>query len=140
MPNVLPHLPTGVLASVDLPSYLPIFVVVLLAVNFAIINLVGTLLIGPKRGGKTKGASYESGMNAIGTARKRFNVRFYLIAMTFLVFDVEIIFLFPWAATFSNLRPMSEEGLVWLGRIGFFMFTTIVMYLYGRRKGVFNFD
>jgi NADH-quinone oxidoreductase subunit A len=132
--------PVSTLASVDLQSYLPIFIMVLLAVNFAIINLVGTLLIGPKRAGKTKGASYESGMNAVGTARKRFNVRFYLIAMTFLVFDVEIIFLFPWAATFSNLRPMSEEGLIWLGRIGFFMFTTIVMYLYGQRKGVFKFD
>jgi NADH:ubiquinone oxidoreductase subunit 3 (subunit A) len=80
----------------------------------------------------------ESGMAPIGTARKRFNVRFYLIAMTFLLFDVEIIFLYPWAVTFPNLTPRGSEGLIWLARIAFFMLTTIVMYLYGRRKGVFN--
>lgn len=133
-------MPNALLANVDLSTYLPIFVVVLLGIGFAVMNIVGTLLIGPRRGGATKGATYESGMKAVGTARKRFNVRFYLIAMTFLVFDVEIIFLYPWATTFSNLRPQSAEGAIWLGRIGFFLFTTVVMYLYGRRKGVFKFD
>ncbi|MFG0283921.1 MAG: NADH-quinone oxidoreductase subunit A, partial [Phycisphaerales bacterium JB039] len=76
----------------------------------------------------------------VGTARKRFNVRFYLIAMVFLVFDIEIIFLYPWAATFPNIDPQSDSGLIWLGRIFFFLFTTIVAYLYGLRKGVFRFD
>lgn len=129
------------LAETVLSSYLPVFVICLMAISFAAINIIGTLLIGPKRGGgKNKGDSYESGMKPVGTARKRFNVRFYLIAMTFLVFDVEIIFLYPWATTFSNLRPMSAEGAIFLGRIGFFMFTTVVMYLYGKRKGVFKFD
>ncbi len=128
------------LASVELGSYLPVFLIVMMAIGFASINIVGTLLLGPKRPGATKGSSYESGMSPVGSARKRFNVRFYLIAMTFLVFDVEIIFLYPWATTFANLKPMSEEGLIWLGRIGFFMLTTVVMYLYGRRKGVFQFD
>jgi NADH-quinone oxidoreductase subunit A len=79
-------------------------------------------------------------MDPVGTARKRFNVRFYLIAMVFLVFDVEIIFLYPWAVTFPSLTPMSSEGLVWLGRILFFLATTVVAYLYGFRKGVFKFD
>lgn len=131
----------SILAETQLSSYLPIFVICVMAVSFAAINIIGTLLIGPKRaGGKTKGEAYESGMKPVGTARKRFNVRFYLIAMTFLVFDVEIIFLYPWATTFSNLEPMSTEGAIWLGRIGFFMFTTLVMYLYGKRKGVFKFD
>ncbi len=128
------------LAETLLPSYLPIFLVIMMAIGFATINIIGTFLLGPRRAGATKGQSYESGMNPVGSARKRFNVRFYLIAMTFLVFDVEIDFLYPWATTFSNLRPMSTEGAIWLGRIGFFMFTTIVMYLYGRRKGVFKFD
>jgi NADH-quinone oxidoreductase subunit A len=79
-------------------------------------------------------------MNPIGTARKRFNVRFYLIAMVFLVFDVEIIFLYPWASTFPNLDPRDPDGIVWLFRILFFLFTTVVAYLYGFRKGVFRFD
>jgi NADH-quinone oxidoreductase subunit A len=101
---------------------------------------VGSIVLGPKRQGRVKSQSYESGMNPIGTARKRFNVRFYLIAMVFLVFDVEIIFLYPWAVTFPSLTPMSSEGLVWLGRILFFLATTVVAYLYGFRKGVFKFD
>jgi NADH-quinone oxidoreductase subunit A len=97
-------------------------------------------VLGPKRQGRVKSQSYESGMNPIGTARKRFNVRFYLIAMVFLVFDVEIVFLYPWATTFPNIAPMSSEGLIWLGRIFFFLFTTVVAYVYGYRKGVFQFD
>lgn len=128
------------LASVDLSSYLLIGMIVMMAVSFAAANLVLTMVIGPRREGARKGTAYESGMNPIGTARKRFNVRFYLIAMVFLVFDVEIIFLYPWAATFANLDPRSPEGLVWLGRIFFFLFTTVVAYLYGLRKGVFRFD
>ena len=104
------------------------------------INLVGTLIIGPRRLGANKGEAYESGMTPVGTARKRFNVRFYLIAMVFLVFDVEVIFLYPWAATFSNLDPESQSSAVWLVRILFFLFTTVVAYAYGYSKGVFKFD
>lgn len=129
------------LATTDLSTYLPVFLIITMAVTFAIANMVLTHLIGPRRQGKVKGQIYESGMNPVGTARKRFNVRFYLIAMVFLVFDVEIIFLYPWAATFPNIAPYpSQEGLVWLGRILFFLFTTVVAYLYGYRKGVFKFD
>lgn len=128
------------LAGVDLNTYLPITIVILMAVSFAVANLVLTRLIGPSRQGAIKGLSYESGMNPIGTARKRFNVRFYLIAMVFLVFDVEIIFLYPWATTFPNLEQGSANSVIWLARIMFFLFTTVVAYLYGVRKGVFRFD
>lgn len=128
------------LAATDLGSYLPIFLIIVMAITFAVANIVLTKLIGPSRAGKNKGMTYESGMNPVGTARKRFNVRFYLIAMVFLVFDVEIIFLYPWAATFANLAPGTGQSLVWLGRILFFLFTTVVAYLYGFRKGVFRFD
>jgi NADH-quinone oxidoreductase subunit A len=79
-------------------------------------------------------------MNPVGTARKRFNVRFYLIAMVFLVFDIEIIFLYPWAATFTNIDQSTQTATVWLVRIFFFLFTSIVAYIYGYRKGVFRFD
>lgn len=128
------------IAATDLSSYLPIGIIVLMAVGFGVGNVVISQLIGPRRDGAMKGQSYESGMNPVGTARKRFNVRFYLIAMIFLVFDVEIIFLYPWATTFPNLEPMSEDSLLWLGRILFFLFTTVVAYVYGFRKGVFKFD
>ena len=129
------------LAATDLSSYLPVFIIVLMAITFGAANIILSAIIGPSRSGKIKGQTYESGMNPIGTARKRFNVRFYLIAMVFLVFDVEIIFLYPWATTFPNLAPYpNSEGLIWLGRILFFLATTVVAYLYGYRKGVFKFD
>ncbi|MDX2132566.1 MAG: NADH-quinone oxidoreductase subunit A [Planctomycetota bacterium] len=124
----------------DLPSYLPVALIVLMAITFGVANVVLSQMLGPRRAGRVKGQSYESGMNPVGTARKRFNVRFYLIAMVFLVFDVEIIFLYPWATTFPNLEPMSSESFLWLGRILFFLFTTVVAYVYGFRKGVFKFD
>ncbi len=126
--------------ATDLSSYLPIALIIVMAITFAVANLVLTTIIGPRREGKIKGQSYESGMNPVGTARKRFNVRFYLMAMVFLVFDVEIIFLYPWAATFPSLAPQSSESFVWLARILFFLFTTVVAYIYGYRKGVFKFD
>ncbi|MGP1346677.1 MAG: NADH-quinone oxidoreductase subunit A [Phycisphaerales bacterium] len=126
--------------AVDLANYAPIIILILMAVTFAVANIVLTLLLGPRRDGKVKSESYESGMVPIGTARKRFNVRFYIIAMTFLVFDVEVIFLYPWAATFSNIDTATDEGAVYLIRVLFFMLTTVIAYVYGFRKGVFRFD
>jgi NADH-quinone oxidoreductase subunit A len=129
-----------ILGATDLSSYLPILLILLMAVGFGVTNVVASLVLGPRREGRVKAQSYESGMNPVGTARKRFNVRFYLIAMVFLVFDVEIVFLYPWATTFPNLAPLSHEGVIWLGRIFFFLLTTVVAYVYGYRKGVFSFD
>jgi len=127
-------------ADVQLHSYIPVFIIIVMAILFAVANIVLTKMLGPSRPGRVKGSTYESGMNPVGTARKRFNVRFYLIAVVFLVFDVEIIFLYPWATTFTNLPTKSELALLWLVRIMFFLFTTVIAYLYGWRKGVFKFD
>jgi NADH-quinone oxidoreductase subunit A len=138
MHSTLP--PLAPLGQYELRSYLPIVIIVLMAIAFAVMNVVITHLLGPRREGRVKGMTYESGMNPVGTARKRFNVRFYLIAVVFLVFDVEIIFLYPWASTFTHLEPRSQLAVIWLARIMFFLFTTVVAYLYGWRKGVFRFD
>lgn len=132
--------PSPVLASSELSAYLPIGILLLMAVVFAVANVVLSMVIGPRRDGGVKSQAYESGMNPIGTARKRFNVRFYLLAMTFLVFDVEVIFLFPWAATFSNIDTQTSDGAVFLARVMFFLLTTVIAYVYGYRKGVFRFD
>jgi NADH-quinone oxidoreductase subunit A len=79
-------------------------------------------------------------MDPFGSARKKFNIRFYVLAMTFQVFDVEIIFLYPWAVTFSQLEPRSPEAALFLGRILFFIGTSVVAYIYAWRKGVFRWD
>jgi len=126
--------------SSDLSPWLPVGILVLMAITFAVANTVLTLILGPRRDGTVKSRTYESGMEPVGTARKRFNVRFYIIAMTFLVFDVEVIFLYPWAATFSNIDPTAPHGPVFLFRVLFFMLTTVIAYVYAYRKGVFRFD
>ncbi|MBX3356590.1 MAG: NADH-quinone oxidoreductase subunit A [Phycisphaeraceae bacterium] len=136
---MLPRTST-LLASVELDSYIPVAVVFVMAVLFVIANLLASALLGPRRTGAVKAGAYESGMDPIGSARRRFNVRFYVLAMTFLVFDVEIIFLYPWAVSFSQLEPRSEEGLLFLGRIAFFVGTSIIAYIYAWRKGVFRWD
>ncbi len=124
----------------DLGAYLPVLVLITMAVGFAVANIALTLVLGPSRGGDVKNTPYESGMTPITSVRKRFNVRFYIMAMIFLVFDVEIIFLYPWAVNFVHLEPQSPESAMFLGRALFFMLTTVIAYIYGYRKGVFRFD
>ncbi len=126
--------------AVNLSTYVPVGLLVVMALIFAGANLLMTHVLGPRREGPTKDIAYESGMNPVGTARKRFNVRFYILAMTFLVFDVEIIFLYPWAVTFAKLEPASPESALFLGRIMFFLATSVVAYIYAWRKGVFRWD
>ncbi len=128
------------LAIDGIASYLPVAVIIVMAFLFIVANLVMTSIIGPKADGAVKGLAYESGMDPIGSARKRFNVRFYILAMTFLVFDVEIIFLYPWAVTYTKLEPGSAESALFLGRILFFIATSIIAYVYAWKKGVFRWD
>lgn len=126
--------------SLIVSTYWPIILLLCLAASFAAAVLILTHLLGPRRGGAVKGGAYESGMNPISTARKRFNVRYYLLAMTFLVFDVEIIFLYPWATTFRQVEPGGELAGLFLGRILFFLMASVAAYVYAWRKGVFRFD
>lgn len=129
-----------VLAQSDLISYVPVAVALAMAIIFAIVNIGASWAIGPRRSGAVKGGVYESGMNPIGSARRRFNVRFYVVAITFLLFDVEVIFLYPWAVAYAQLEPQSTEAGLFLARILFFIATSVVAYVYAWRKGVFRWD
>jgi len=126
--------------AAELDTYLPVVVLVLMVLVFAVVMLVVTHVLGPGRRGRTKSIVYESGVDPVGTARKRFNVRFYILAMTFLVFDVEIIFLYPWAVTYTKLPAQSGEAMLFLGRVLFFVATSVIAYVYAWRKGVFRWD
>lgn len=130
------------LADSSFSMYAAVGVLLLMAVGFGVGNVVLTHLLGPSRKGELKGTVYESGMNPIGDARRRFNVRFYVVAMTFLLFDVEIVFLYPWATTFSQLGGPESEGLdlLFFGRMLFFILTSILAFAYAWRKGVFRYD
>lgn len=133
------HLPVW-LAQESFHHYAPVGLLLAMAVSFGVGNLILSSVIGPSREGKTKGGVYESGMNPIGSTHKRFNIRFYMVAMSFLVFDVEIVFLYPWATVFPGLAPGSELAPWFLGRMLFFVLTTVVGFVYAWRKGVFRYD
>ena len=128
------------LAATDLTNYVPIAMAVGMSVVFAIVNVGASALLGPRRDGDIKGDTYESGMLSIGTTRKRFNVRFFVVAMTFLLFDVEVIFLYPWAVAYAQLEPQSPMAGLFLARILFFIATSVAAYVYAWRKGVFRWD
>ena len=103
-------------------------------VHVAPCNIGASLLLGPKAEGAVKGMSYESGMDPIGTTHKRFKVRFYILAMTFLLFDIEIIFLYPWALAFTKLEPGSAEAGPFLARLGFLVRTSLIAHVNARQK------
>jgi NADH-quinone oxidoreductase subunit A len=90
--------------SADTPfDYLPIFIMLLIAVGFAALALVGTHLLGPKRRTKVKLESFECGIEGKGNARVPFSVKYFLVAILFVLFDIEVIFMYPWAANFKEL-------------------------------------
>jgi NADH-quinone oxidoreductase subunit A len=128
------------LATDTFSHYAPVGILLLMAVGFGVGNLILTSVIGPGKQGAVKGMVYEAGMNPIGSARRRFNVRFYIVAMTFLVFDVEIVFLYPWATTFPSLAQDSALAPLFLGRVLFFILTSVIAFAYAWRKGVFRYD
>jgi len=128
------------LAAENFSHYAPVGILLVMAILFGVGNMILTHLLGPSRKGEVKGMVYESGMNPIGSARRRFNVRFYIVAMTFLVFDVEIVFLYPWATVFPSLSRESGLSTLFLFRMLFFLLTSVIAFIYAWRKGVFRYD
>ncbi len=84
-------------------NYIPLLVMILLAATIAIGLVIASAILGPKKPSIYKSSSYECGMTPVGSARERFPIKFYLVAMLFIVFDVETIFLYPWAVTYHSL-------------------------------------
>lgn len=129
-----------------LSTYYPIFLYLLVIIGFALSVLLVTHIVGPKRRTPTKQMPYESGMDPIGDARQRFDVKFYLIAILFLVFDVELLFLYPWAALYpwtggpdgpASFLPAELHTLVFW-EVLVFLLTVVVAYVYAWRRGVFR--
>ncbi len=125
-----------------LQEYYPIFLYLLAILAFAGAVMAATHLLGPKHRTRIKLMPYESGMDPIGDARQRFDVKFCLIAILFLVFDVELLFLYPWAVSIylpedQALIPAELQGPIFI-EILIFLATLIVAYVYAWRKGVFQ--
>lgn len=110
-------------------EYLPILILIVLAAVFAFIALAVPSLLGPKRPTQTKLDRYESGIVPYTDARRRFPVQYYVIAVLFILFDIEVIFLYPWAVM---LRQLKLFGLV---EMGVFLLILVVGYVFVWRKG-----
>ena len=123
-------------------SWIPVVILIVIGIGFAVMNIAASLLIGPARTGPGKETTYESGMMPVGDTRKRFNVRFYIVAMIFLVIDVEIVFFYPWASIFAPVVQSGDAALSnrLLFRIVLFAVLLLVGYLYGWGKGIFRWD
>ncbi|TGO06423.1 NADH-quinone oxidoreductase subunit A [Serinibacter arcticus] len=116
--------------------YVPILIMMGVAAVMAIAGLATSAIIGPKTYNRAKLEAYECGImptpHALG--KGRFNIKYYLVAMTFIVFDIEVVFLYPWAVAFSDLAVF---GLV--AMLGFIALIT-VPYIYEWRRGALDWD
>jgi NADH:ubiquinone oxidoreductase subunit 3 (subunit A) len=125
----------------ELSSYYPVFLFVFILLGFVLTTLVLAHMIGPRRITPVKQMPYESGMDPIGSARQKADVRFYLIAILFLVFDVELLFLYPWAVSAYELFSSQEAAPLRTAifyEMLVFLATLAVAYVYAWRKGVFQ--
>ena len=112
-----------------LDAYIPIFLFILVAIGFAIFTLIVSGLLNSSRWNPVKFESYECGIKPVTDARDRYSVRYYLVGMLFVIFDVETVFMFPWAVI------MDELALFGLIEMLIFLFILVIGYAYAWRKG-----
>jgi NADH-quinone oxidoreductase subunit A len=121
-------------------DYLPIFLFAAIATAMAVSIIVIAHLIGPVKRTAVKEMPYESGMDPVHSARKRFPINFYLLAIEFLVFDVELLFLYPWAVSVGGGNAGFGEGHAVFWAVMVFIGILTVGFFYTWRKGVFKWN
>jgi len=120
-------------------AYAPILLVFLFVLGFAVTNIILAHLIGRHKNTRAKLMPYECGMDPVGSAHQRFSVRFYLVAMIFILFDIEAIFLVPWAVVFKSLSLLTSKGFVF-AEMMVFMGVLLIGYIYVWKKGLFEWN
>src|ERR1700675_2643856 len=122
-----------------LMAYLPLLLMFVVAAGFAVTFITLSQLVGQRKRTRTKLMPYECGKDPVGTARERFSVKFYLIAMIFILFDIEVIFLVPWAVVFKTLAGPAY-GLRTLVYVEMMIFIALLLagYIYVVKKGAFD--
>ncbi|MEX0685899.1 MAG: NADH-quinone oxidoreductase subunit A [Balneolales bacterium] len=115
-------------------TYIPILVLIVVAIGLALLLIGLSRALGPFRPNAPKLGPYESGMDAYGQARERYSVSFYIIAMEFIVFDLEVVFIYPWAVQFRELGATSFWAMM--------IFITILFLglIYTLKKGTLDWD
>src|SRR5947209_17203571 len=123
--------PLADLAARPRAEWAAVVLLIVVGVGFAVANLALSIIVGPSRTGKGKETTYESGMVPIGDTRRRFNVRFYVVAMIFLVFDVDIIFFYPFCTVFpQTARLHPATATIMLVDMLIFIAILLVGYFY----------
>ena len=109
-------------------DFLPIIFQVIVALGFVVVTLTATHFLGPKRKTSDKLSTFEAGVKVVGNARQPFSIKYFLVAILFVLFDIEVIFMYPWAVNFRELR--------WNGIIEMFIFmgTLLLGFIYILKK------
>ncbi len=118
----------------NLIQYAPIAIMFALAAGFVAITMLATHLLGPKRKTITKLESFECGIESQGNARVPFNIKYFLVAILFVLFDVEVIFMYPWAVNFAEL------GIAGFVEMVLFVITMLVGFFYIIKKGALTWE
>ncbi len=112
-----------------LEAYIPVVLFIIVAIGFAIVALLMAWLVRSERYNKVKLEPYECGIETLGDARGRYSIRYYIIAMLFVVFDVETVFMFPWAVIMHKLKLFGLIEMI------VFLFILLVGYAYAWKQG-----
>ena len=115
-------------------NFLPIIFQMIVAVGFVVTTMYFTHKLGPRRKTKDKLTPFESGIEVIGNARTPMSIKYFLVAILFVLFDVEVIFMYPWAV---NFRDLGKEGMV---EMFIFMGTLLLGFIYVIKKGALDWD
>src|SRR5262245_18689521 len=128
------------MAEHNLMDYAPVAIMFLVAIGFAVSQILVTQLIGPRKRTATKLMPYECGKDPIGSARDRFSIKFYTVAVIFLLFDIEVLFIVPFAVAFKSLIAAGPAafGTVAFVEIMVFIATLVVGYIYVWKKGTLD--
>lgn len=118
-------------------SYIPVLTMLVIAAVLGTVIVIASGLLGPKVVNPRKNLPFECGMPPVGDARRRFSVRFYLVAILFLLFDVEAVFFFPWAISFKDYLSVNSFILY---EMGFFVGVLLLGYFYVLRKGALEWE
>jgi len=120
-------------------EYLPVLIIFIFISGFAVTNIILAHLIGKHKNTRAKLIPYECGMDPVGSAHQRFSVKFYLVAMLFILFDIEAIFLVPWAVVFKDLIYRLPRSFVFFEMM-IFIAVLLVGYIYVWKKGLFEWN
>lgn len=133
------------MSEFNLMDYAPIVVMFIVAFGFAASQMLVTQLIGPRKRTQVKLMPYECGKDPIGSARDRFSIKFYNVAVVFLLFDIEVLFLIPFAVAFKSLLADERLSPIAYGTIAFleiavFIATLVIGLIYAWKKGIFDWN